>query len=251
MRSTTFSKAHFNRVSIINLLCQLDFVKCALAWLFTAVPTNIFNVVFYVPFNLHLCARLKTSPTRIHLSIQKHRHTATDAYSYSLTMMATEANRQDVLPFSLCVFQRSSWVICQPIFCPLLLLAVGQLKGGNGGLTEACHYVHFHLRDFEWERNGQDCQTQQSLLIKCMAVTLPVLITVKSKGSMQFECFLHQDNFLLTFQTIPQCGGIFVKLIIILLSRDKTAATENKTREGDYTGSLLRTHKCPIGVSCL
>lgn len=169
------------------------------------------------------------------------RYKNTDTYSYSLINMATEANRQDVLPFSLCVFQLSSWVICQPIFCPLLLLAVGQLKGGNGGLTEACHFMHFHLRDSEWERNGQACQTQQSLLIKCMSITLPVLITVKSSGSMQFECFLHHNNFLLTFQTITQCSGIFAKLIIILLSRDKTAATEN-------THSQM-SHRCVMFVN--
>lgn len=43
-------------------------------------------------------------------------------------------------------------------FCPSLLLPEGQLKGGNGGLTEACHFMLFHPRDSEWESNGQACQ---------------------------------------------------------------------------------------------
>ena len=43
-------------------------------------------------------------------------------------------------------------------FCPILLLPEGQLKGGNGGLTEACHFMLFHPGESEWESNGRACQ---------------------------------------------------------------------------------------------
>lgn len=50
--------------------------------------------------------------------------------------------------FSPRLFHLPPRVICQPVFRPGLLLPEGQLKGGNGGLTEACHFMLSHPGDF-------------------------------------------------------------------------------------------------------
>lgn len=146
-------------LSNLILFIYLFFWNCiyCVLWVFASSPGIFCNTVDVFPLDPDLCAMLKNSSAYLQSLVDIKTQAEAPRLTYTghtLTNMATEANRHSFSPPS----SSSALGQLSAYFCPSLLLPEVQLKGGNGGLTEACHFMHFHLRDSEWERNGQACQ---------------------------------------------------------------------------------------------
>lgn len=127
---------------------------------FTSSPSIFCNTVYVFPLDPDLCATLKNSSAYLQSLVDTKTQAEAPRLTSADTLIPTWPQRQTDMQHIhlLSFFSSSAPGQLSAYFCPRLLLPEVQLKGGNGGLTEACHFMHFHLRDSEWERNGRACQ---------------------------------------------------------------------------------------------